>query len=120
MKKYGVHLLALTPLAFMVTGRVAGAQSGEYLVSLFEELGSIIEVAVPVFVALALALFLWGLVVFMTKAGEDQEKGKQHMVWGIVILTVAVAVWAIVALIREIFGVENDVSPDAPRIPTAG
>jgi len=71
-----------------------------------------------VLLALALALFLWGLVVFMTRAGEDQEKGKQHMVWGIIILFVAVSVWGIVQLLQVIFGADGDIgSIQAPGIP---
>jgi len=119
MKYIGIHLLALMPLSFTMTGRIAGAQSGEYLVSLFEEIGSIIEVAVPVFVALALALFLWGLVVFMTKAGDDREKGKQHMVWGVIILFVAVSVWGIVQILQNVFGADGDIGGiEAPEIPS--
>ncbi len=48
----------------------------------------------------ALAYFLWGLFTFMANMGEESKiaEGKQHMLWGIIGMTIMVSVFAILKL----------------------
>jgi len=108
MKKNTYTLLAfvsilLTPSFFL------NAQSADltYFEDLFTDVGGLFTILTPVLVAIALAVFIWGLVIFIAKSGEDKarEEGKNKMIWGIVALFVIVAVVGIVELLITIFGV---------------
>jgi hypothetical protein len=78
-----------------------------YLEGAVMSLGRVIDVLVPVLVALALALFIWGLVIFITQSDNDQGRaaGKQKMIWGIIALFVIVSVWGLVNLLQQLTGV---------------
>ncbi len=96
---------------------VAQAVNFAWLYTLIGEVARLISVTVPVLIALALALFLWGLVVFIFQADSDQARaaGRARMVWGVIILFVAVSVWGLVALMNQLSGVQQGVTVVAPQ-----
>jgi len=99
MKKY--KILALLS-AFMPL--LASAQD---LQNLFLSFGILLDIVIPVVVALALLYFFWGLAQFILKAGGDTgiEEGKKKMVWGIIALFVMLSIWGFVSLLSfTIFG----------------
>ena len=69
-------------------------------------LRSFINVAVFVVIALATIFFLWGLMLFVLSAGDEEKraKGKSIMIWGIIALVLMVAIWGIVNLLSQVFG----------------
>lgn len=71
---------------------------------------------IPLVFALALAVFLWGVVQYVINSGEEakKEKAKQFMIWGIIGLTVMVGVWGLVAILGETFDVDTSVIPSLP------
>ncbi len=61
-------------------------------------------------------LFVWGLVQFIWKLDEGaQNSGKQHMLWGIIGMTIMVSVYGIITLIDETFDLDIS-NPDMSRI----
>lgn len=66
-------------------------------------LGDLVRIAIPVLVGVALLVFFWGLVRFIFRAGNEEErkKGRQVMLWGIVALFVMVSIWGIVQFIAS-------------------
>src|SRR5579872_1236897 len=66
---------------------------------------AIINPAVAVLSALALAAFMWGIVRYIFAAGGSETKvaGRDTMLWGIIALVVLVCVWGIVNLIKNSF-----------------
>ena len=54
-------------------------------------------------IALGLAVFIYGVVEFIAGADnqEKRDKGKQHIVWGIVGLLIMVAVAGIIQIIQN-------------------
>ncbi len=88
--------------------------------SLFQ---SIITVIVNPFViflsALAILLFLWGLLQFMGNAGseEGREVGKRHMINGLIGLFIMISVYGIMQLITNTFGFKQ---PDLNKLDSAG
>jgi hypothetical protein len=110
-------LAPLTVLAsVLLLPYIASAQSFDYLDFFVESVGALVQIVVPVLIALALALFLWGLVVFIFQAENDTARaaGRQRMVWGVIILFVAVSIWGIIALLYQISGVEKNPTINAP------
>ena len=80
----------------------------EELVDIFLE---IIQVIVPILYALALLVFIWGLVKFIFRVGGDSDKalaaGKKLMTWGLLALFIMVSIWGILALFYDDFGFTN-------------
>jgi hypothetical protein len=76
------------------------------------ELADLAAITVPVLMGVALVVFLWGLAVFIFKAGDDQSRaqGRNRMIWGIVALFVIAAVWGIVTILIELTGVQPGAS----------
>ena len=63
---------------------------------------------IPLIFALALAMFVWGVVQYVIYSSEEakKEKGRQFMIWGIIALTVMVSVWGLVKMLGNSFGIE--------------
>lgn len=63
----------------------------------------IVDLLIPLVVALALLYFFWGLAKFIRSAGNEdaRDEGKQIMLWGIVALFVIVSVWGIVQFLQR-------------------
>ncbi len=68
------------------------------------------EILAPIITLIALAafvMFIWGVVDFI-RGADDAEKrktGQQHMIWGIVGLTIIFGANAILAIIKAMVGV---------------
>lgn len=64
---------------------------------------------IPLFFALAVVMFIWGVVQYVIN-GEDEAKktkGKQFMIWGIIGLAVMISIWGLVGILTDTFGVKN-------------
>jgi hypothetical protein len=75
--------------------------------------GFIINPIIGFLFALAFIFFLWGAAEFLFQADSEaaREKGKQHMIWGLVGMFIMFAAFAIIRLIASTIGV------DAPGLP---
>lgn len=63
---------------------------------------------IPFIFALAVLIFIWGVVQYIAGAEEEAKraKGRQFMIWGIIALAVMVSVWGLVKILGATFGVE--------------
>lgn len=71
---------------------------------------------------LAVLYFVWGMVTFISKSGDEKERteGKQKMIWGLIALFVIVAMWGIVAVLRDTFlGGSYGSPPPPPQFPVS-
>ncbi len=68
---------------------------------------------IPLIFALAIAMFVWGVVQYVINSDEEakKEKGKQFMIWGIIALTVMVSVWGLVSILGGTFGINTHFIP---------
>ena len=57
--------------------------------------------------ALAVLYFLYGMVQFMLNQDNEEAKstGKQHLIWGIVGITIMLGVWGILGIVLDSFGI---------------
>jgi hypothetical protein len=71
---------------------------------------------IPLIFTLAFLYFLWGMVMFIKGADDvkKREESKKFIYWGIIGLTVMIAVWGIVQIVTSTFGLGNAV----PRLQT--
>ena len=76
---------------------------------------------IPIFVALALIYFIWGLMKFILAAdSEAREEGKKGMWLGIVALFVIVSIWGIVAFISRTLGIDSTTNVNPPTVGKLG
>jgi len=61
----------------------------------------IINPLIKLFIALAVVVFLWGVVDFISKSGDASavDTGRRHLIWGILGLAIMVSVFGIMNLI---------------------
>jgi Na+/proline symporter len=64
---------------------------------------------IPLIFALAVVMFVWGVVQFVINSDEEAKKakGKQFMIWGIIALAVMVSVWGLVSILGNTFGIKT-------------
>jgi hypothetical protein len=113
MKKIIIAALALTP-AFTF------AQELGNLNNLLNSFGGLVDLALPIVMALALLAFFWGLVKFIFAAGDEgaKDEGKRIMIWGLVALFVMVSVWGLVRFIGDALDINPVGSPEVvPTVP---
>ena len=110
MKK--VILVALT-----FAPAVAFAQSLSNLETLLKSVGRLIDIALPIIVAIGLLAFFWGLVKFIFAGEEAKKEGQHHMIWGLVALFVMISVWGLVRFIGNALGVGQGDTITIPKVP---
>lgn len=92
--------------------------SNNTLGGLFNYVTCIIENSViPMIFALAIVLFIWGVVQYVINDSEEgkKEKGKLFMVWGIIGLVVMTSVWGIVKVVGNTFGLKTVIPKVSPQ-----
>ena len=87
--------------------------------TLLESVLTIVDTLALIVMGLAFLFFLWGLALFILKAGDEAErsKGKNIMFWGIIAFLVMVSLWGIVSWLQTLFGVGNGDDIGVPRRP---
>lgn len=77
----------------------------------------VIDPALRVIFTLGLLMFIWGIIEFLwgVKDGKADEKGKSHMVYGLLGMLIMVSVYGIIALIINSFGLQTSAT-DVSRI----
>lgn len=63
---------------------------------------------IPLLFALAIAGFIFGVIkmVINPDDAEKRKQGKQYMIWGIIALFVMIAIWGLVAILTNTFGIQ--------------
>ena len=70
---------------------------------------------IPLLFAVALLIFIWGVVKFLIVNADEEAKrsqGKQFIIWGLIGLTVMVAVWGLVRIVGGSLGFNTTVIPE--------
>jgi hypothetical protein len=95
------------------------AQDFGWLLGLVANTAYLFQTIVPVLIMVAVALFIWGLVLFIFSSGDEKklDEGKQRMMWGVIALFFIVTIWGLVALLQQLTGVypTEDAIMQAPQ-----
>jgi hypothetical protein len=92
-------------------------------------LQNLLNSVIPLLVALAIVVFVWGIIRYVIAAGEEAKtKGRDYMIYGLIGLTVIVSLWGIVNIIINTFGLGGVSAPtlstiaaqSACTVPTSG
>lgn len=83
---------------------IALAQSLESAIARIDQL---LRQLIPVLMVIATIVFLWGVITYITAAGDEDKikKGRSYIIYGLLGLFVMVAVWGIVRILVQTFGV---------------
>jgi len=102
----------------ITTPLLCSAQNTIWLTNVSSGLLSVADAAVIALTGLALMVFIWGMVVFLANAGNEQKRtsGKQHMVWGILAIAVLVSLWGLVGILQVLTGTASPASFDRPSV----
>lgn len=67
-------------------------------------LDTVINPTIYLFFGIALLVFLWGVVEFVAKAGNEaaRSKGKQHIIWGLIGLAIMFSVFGLVKIVQSV------------------
>ena len=76
------------------------------LTDVFQFILAVIDTVIPVIVAGAVAVFLWGLFRVLRAAGNesDHTEGWNIMIYGLIGIFVMTAVWGLIAVLNGTFG----------------
>ena len=110
-------IVSASVLSALVFG--AAATDLNFFTGLVTQLQSLVNLLVPLVIAIGLLLFIWGLVQYIVASGDEAatEEGRRKMVWGVIALFVIVSVWGLVALLGQLTGVgQNRASFYSPPI----
>ena len=112
MKKYSIIFFGFLAFPFL-------AHAQATIGSLLSLVGTIITTLVPIAIGLAVVVFLFGVIKYVT-AGDSEDKrseGRQLMLWGIIGLFVMVSVWGLVMVINSTTGVTQGGTGTIPNLP---
>jgi hypothetical protein len=76
--------------------------------------GIINSSVIPLIFAVAIVMFVWGVVQFFIINADEENKrtqGKQFMIWGIIALAVMLSVWGLVGIFGSTFNIKTSVLP---------
>lgn len=76
--------------------------------SLLEKADQIMRIIIGILFTAGTVVFLWGVIEYMTAAGDEKKikDSRKKITYGIIGLTLMVAVWGIVKAIVSTFGLE--------------
>lgn len=85
---------------------IAMAQGGENIQDIIGKLTDLIkDTIIPLLFAVATAWFIWGIVLYITAGGDDTkiQKGRDHMVWGLIGMAIMLSAWGLATAIKNYF-----------------
>lgn len=81
-----------------------------------------VNTLIPLLIGIAVLFFIYGLVMFILAADDEdaRKKARNKMVWGIITIFVMVSVWGLVNVLGSFFNLDTTVAnpPDVPVVPS--
>lgn len=79
---------------------------------------NILIYAVPLLIAVAVVVFLYGVVKYITAGGSEEKRAEARMtmIYGIIGLFVMVAIWGLVGILLNTFGIAPGGRMDYPQL----
>ncbi len=104
MKKFIISALALaTPFAAMAAATTAGTA----IQNIIGDIKIILNAVIPVFMLAGTAVFLWGIIKYITAAGDEEKAktAKSYIIYGLIGVLVMVTFWGIITVLANAFNV---------------
>lgn len=84
-----------------------------------ESISNIITKIIPLLIAIAVLIFIWGVLKYILAGSDDaskREEARGFMIWGIVAIFVMVSVWGLVGILQKATGIN---ASSQIQLPTA-
>ena len=73
---------------------------------------------VVVLIAIAFVIFLYGVMTYVLKAGEERTKAITQIVGGLIALVVMISAWGLVKLFQNTLGItDTQLNTPLPKVP---
>jgi hypothetical protein len=81
-------------------------------------IGNILDTIIPIVMVLGVLYFVWGVVTYVISGDEEAKKaGRERMIFGIIGLVVIVAMWGLVGIVTQTFGLNGSANITVPTVP---
>jgi fumarate reductase subunit D len=99
----------------LATPFIAGAATIDSIITTISNLANTL---IPLFMVFAVAVFLWGIVRYITSAGDEekQKAARGYIIYGLIGIFVMVAFWGIIEVVANTFGVKTGGTINLPYI----
>lgn len=109
---------ACVPPSYVTTG--GGGININFLKPYSDSIISIINtIFIPVLIAVAFIVFLWGVYKYFIYHGEEESEkmaGRKYAMWGIIGLAVIFSVWALVNILMGALNLQGWEPPPIPKL----
>jgi hypothetical protein len=116
--------LVLGSVPFISSAQQVGNSSGCSQVdpgtiqSVICTVGNILDTLIPILIVAGIVFFVWGVVQYVIASDEEaKKKGKNRMIYGIIGLVVIVAMWGLVGIVTNTFGLNGTTDVTIPTLP---
>jgi hypothetical protein len=75
---------------------------------------------VGIIITIAILVFFWGLVRYLTNVGEEKHNGLITMFYGLIAIFVMVSIWGIIHLLQATFGITGGNQAIVPALIPSG
>jgi len=85
---------------------------------LVQVIGFINVILVPLVMALAFLMFLWGVFKYFIAGGASEEartEGQKFVMWSVIAFAIIFSIWGIVGLLVNSFGFGSPYRPPLPQ-----
>ncbi len=123
MKKIIISIVSFSPLtafAQTIASTASNPSSISDATSLAQRLTYLFDVAIDVFIALAVLWIIVSVVVWLVDTGEGKTKWRNNALWGIVGLAIILCIWGLVHILTSTFNTANNGlnASEVPTVPT--
>ncbi len=96
----------IAPLVLMAMPMIAAAQSIQNILTTVKSMANSI---VPLFMVIAVAVFLWGIIRYITSSGDEEKRksAQGYIIYGLLGMFIMVAFWGIITLVSSSFGIST-------------
>ncbi|MCX6753078.1 MAG: hypothetical protein NTW62_01865 [Candidatus Nomurabacteria bacterium] len=124
MKKKLISSASLVALSALVPFIASAAQNclvptgGTDIPYMICRVSNIINSLVPLFIALGVVYFIWGVISYaISKEEEAKKEGKARIIYGLIALLVIVSIWGLVSILQSSFGISSAGNTDTVFVP---
>jgi len=89
---------------------------GQTLCDIVDEIKVIAVGIIILLIIVATVVFIWGVLKYILAGGSEQRKkeGQSMIMWGLIGLFILVAMWGLVIILENTFGIEEGNIPKLP------
>ena len=101
------------------SGQTVNAFAPGTIQNILCNIGNVLDTLIPILIILAVLYFIWGVIQYVISGDEESKaKGRTHMIYGLIGLVVIVAMWGLVTVVTNTFGINKNQGIVPNLVPT--